>query len=515
MVHQGLIACGRRDALRTLGGLGMLGTLGTVVPLGGCALPGADRPPPLPREFRAAWVATVANIDWPSRPGLPTAEARAEMIRLLDAAQAAGLNALVLQVRPAADALYPSDLEPWSEYLTGAQGRAPEVAWDPLAEWVDGAHRRGLELHAWFNPYRARHPSARSELAASHVANARPSLVKRYGEWLWMDPGEPASADRMLAVVADVVRRYDVDGVHLDDYFYPYPVNGTDGQPLPFPDDPSWQRHGPRGDAGQGADRAAWRRANVDRLIERLYREVHALKPWVRVGISPFGLPRPANRPPGITGFSQYDALHADVERWTAEGWLDYLAPQLYWARSQTAQAFDVLLDTWRGLNPRSRHLWPGLFTSRIGAERNPYDAAEVLAQVLRSREGAAAGAAGHLHFSLVALAANRDGVAERLRQGPYAEATLPPATPWLAEPEPQAPRLDRRADGWWPLQGPGAPLRTAVLWQRTGAHWRWQALPLPATRPFERAADAQASLLVGLGRTGLESTPVRVESHP
>jgi uncharacterized lipoprotein YddW (UPF0748 family) len=373
LVHQGLMR--RRHWLAA----------GAGAALAACAWPPAgEAPPPVPREFRAAWVATVAHIDWPSRPGLPAAAQRAEMQALLDRAVAIGLNALVLQVRPAADAIYPSALEPWSEYLTGASGQPPDEPWDPLAEWVDGAHRRGLELHAWFNPYRARHPSARSEPGPTHVAQAEPAIVKRYGDFLWMDPAEPRAAQRMVDVVLDVLQRYDIDGVHIDDYFYPYPVPDGRGGELPFPDEPSWQRHLAAG--GDGSDRDAWRRAQVDALIERLYRAIHAAKPWVRFGISPFGLPRPDRRPPGIEGFSQFHKLHADVERWLAEGWLDYLAPQLYWPRAQAPQAFAVLQAVWHAGNARVRHVWPGLFTSRLGAERNAYDADEVLAQVALTR---------------------------------------------------------------------------------------------------------------------------------
>ena len=476
--------------------------------LGSCAL--LDRlsaAPALPREFRAAWVATVANIDWPSRPGLPTAVQRAEMITLLDLAQAIGLNALVLQVRPAADAIYPSTLEPWSEYLTGASGRAPDEAWDPLAEWVDGAHARGLELHAWFNPYRARHPSAQTAPAATHVSNTDPAIVKAYGDWLWMDPGEPHAAQRMVDVVLDVLQRYDIDGVHIDDYFYPYPVKGPQGLDLPFPDEPSWQRYLASG--GRLA-RDDWRRDNVDRLIERLYREIHATKPWVRFGVSPFGLPRPDRRPAGISGFSQYDTLYADVERWWQQGWMDYLAPQLYWPIGQAAQAFEVLLQVWRAGNEQQRHLWPGLFTSRLGAERNAYDAAEVLAQVQRTRRVDASDD-GHLHFSMAALLGNRDGIADRLRAGPYAQPALTPVTPWLAEPKPQPPAFEwhRRIGGSPELhvrQGDGPPLRQAVLWHRQAGFWSWQALPLPAQGAFAPAAGADRLLLLGIGRSGLES---------
>ena len=311
-----------------------------------------EPPPPEPREFRAAWVATVANIDWPSRPGLAPDVQRAEALALLDRAAAIGLNALILQVRPAGDAFYASALEPWSEYLTGAQGRAPVPAWDPLAWWVGQAQARGLELHVWFNPFRARHSAAKSPLAAPHLGVRQPSAVRRYGEQLWMDPGEPAAAAHTLAVVADVVRRYDIDGVHIDDYFYPYPVKAGEAD-LPFPDDAAYARHR---QGGGTLSRDDWRRANVDAMVQELHATVRRLKPWVRFGISPFGLGRPDRRPPGMTGFSQYDKLHADVERWLENGWLDYLAPQLYWPIDREGQAFPVLLDYWLAQNRAGRH---------------------------------------------------------------------------------------------------------------------------------------------------------------
>ena len=474
----------------------------------------ADTPPPIPREFRAAWVATVAHIDWPSKRGLTTAQQRAEMLELLDKAQSIGLNAIVLQVRPAADALYPSALEPWSEYLTGASGRPPDIPWDPLAEWVEQSHRRGLELHAWFNPYRARHTSATTPLAANHLANTEPGVVKRYGELLWMDPGEPRAAQRMVDVVLDVVQRYDIDGVHIDDYFYPYPLKDAQGREVPFPDEPAWQR------AGAPADRAAWRRAQVDGLIERLHAAIHVAKPWVRFGISPFGLPRPDRRPPGIVGFSQYDQLHADVERWLSEGWLDYLAPQLYWPIAQTAQAFPVLLDAWLRDNPRGRHIWAGLFTSRIGDKQRPYTPQEVQAQIDIVRERTANNplANGHIHFSMVALAANREGVADRLREGSYAQPALPPATPWLAEPPPARPEVTITPLGTsgavrvsWQAPAGSSPWRYVVLQVRRNGQWETLCFPVPggATQVLEESF--QTALVWGVGRTGLEGPAVIV----
>src|SRR5438552_711877 len=196
--------------------------------------------PPIPREFRAAWVATVANIDWPSKKALPVERQKSELIAILDRAKKLNLNAIVLQVRPATDALYDSKLEPWSEYLTGAQGKAPEPYYDPLAFAVEEAHRRGLELHAWFNPYRSRHSTAKSPLAPNHISKMHPGLAKEYGDMLWLDPGEPAVQEHSLNVMMDVVRRYDVDGIHIDDYFYPYRVKDSSGAEVPFPDEPSW-----------------------------------------------------------------------------------------------------------------------------------------------------------------------------------------------------------------------------------------------------------------------------------
>lgn len=377
------------------------------------------------REFRGAWVASVANIDWPSRAGLPVWQQQQEIIRIVERAQAIGLNALIVQVRPAADALYVSALEPWSEYLTGTQGKAPEPFYDPLAMWIEEAHRRGIELHAWFNPYRARHTSARSPLAPSHIARTQPGIVKKYGDYLWFDPGEPEAARRTLEVIADVTRRYDVDGIHIDDYFYPYPEKTPNGREIDFPDNASWAEYklsgGPLG-------RADWRRWNVDTLVERINATVHREKPWVKFGVSPFGVGRPEMRPPGVGGFSQYDKIYANVELWLARGWLDYLAPQLYWPIASPEQPFLPLLDYWIRSNPAGRHVWPGYFTSRIDDGARPWSAEEIVRQVATTR---ARSVNGHIHFSMNAIMKNRGGIADRLK-ALYAVPALVPETPWL-----------------------------------------------------------------------------------
>jgi uncharacterized lipoprotein YddW (UPF0748 family) len=518
--------------------------------LAGCAGPGQPvatpefTPPPAPREFRGAWVACVANIDWPSRPALPVEAQKAEIRRLVERAKATGLNALILQVRPAADAIYPSALEPWSEYLTGEQGKAPEPFYDPLALWIDEAHRNGIELHAWFNPYRARHISAKGPLAANHMANVAPGLAKAYGGYLWLDPGEPAAAQHTapglakayggylwldpgepaaaqhtLAVILDVVRRYDIDGVHIDDYFYPYPVAAPGTLPeanieIDFPDEPSWQAYVA---AGGSLARADWRRQNVNALIERIHAGIHPEKPWVRFGISPFGLGRPDRRPPGISGFSQHDKLFADVELWLANGWLDYLAPQLYWPIDQPEKAFGTLLDYWQRENVRGRHVWPGLFTSRVDDTPRSWSADEILKQVLLAR---ARGATGHIHFSMVALADNRKSLADRLRSTAYAVPALVPASAWLGSAVPPIPRVHASAvpgdPGAVDLEVSDAgPSRLVAVWARYGTEWIFSVVPALMRKARlegrRNGSPLEAIVASGVDRLGNESGRVAV----
>jgi uncharacterized lipoprotein YddW (UPF0748 family) len=389
-------------------------------------------PPLPPREFRAMWVATVANIDWPSRPGLSSAEQQQEIRKIVATAKRLRMNALILQVRPSADALYASALEPWTEYLTGEQGRAPAPFYDPLDTWTNEAHANGLELHAWVNPYRARHSTAKSLATATHIINTHPGVAKIYGDQYWLDPGEPVAAQRLLDVVRDVVRRYDVDGVHVDDYFYPYPVKaGADQPDIDFPDELSWSRYLDALAPSQPKPlRADWRRENINRLVKEMHAAIHAEKQWVKFGISPFGLGRPELRPDGIKGFSQYDKLYADVERWLSEGWLDYLAPQLYWPIAQAAQSFPVLLGYWSRANTKKRHLWPGMFTSRIDESDASWRPDEIRQQIGLLRRDA--GASGHIHFSASALNQNRKGVADLLANDIYSDDALVPAMPWL-----------------------------------------------------------------------------------
>jgi uncharacterized lipoprotein YddW (UPF0748 family) len=491
--------------------------LASVPPLGAQLASAPDSAPPVRREFRGVWVASVANIDWPSRPGLSTWEQQEELLRVLNRSVALGLNAIVLQVRPAADAFYPSPHEPWSEYLSGRQGVAPEPEWDPLAFAVDEAHRRGLELHAWFNPFRARHPSATSEPAATHVSRRQPDLVLRYGSHLWLDPGLPAARAYSVRVIADVVRRYDIDGVQIDDYFYPYKERDSSGTLLEFPDSVSWARYV----AGAGElSRDDWRRGNVDAFVRDLYRAIKRTKPRVKFGVSPFGIWRPGH-PPTIQGFDPYEQIYADARKWLVEGWVDYFAPQLYWPIQPPAQSYATLLAWWVQENVKRRHLWPGNFTSRVGAADSVrrWMAGEILDQVRLTRE--VPGATGNIHFSMKVFLENRDSIATQLGRGAYAEPALVPPTPWLDSVPPRRPIVAARIDtvtgglGVRMLPGGKEAIWRWIVRTRTGGAWATHVLPgwqrAHALTLDGVAPRPEAVLVSGVDRLGNESRVVRV----
>lgn len=389
-------------------------------------VPSSIKAPALPREFRGVWIATVGNINWPSKPGLSTAAQKAELVAILEKAVELRLNAVLFQVRPACDALYVSAYEPWSEYLTGRMGAGPQPHYDPLAFALEEAHKRGIELHAWFNPFRARYAKAISPIAGSHISKLQPSLVKVYGKFLWLDPGEPAVHEHSLKVILDVVRRYDIDGVHLDDYFYPYPEGNVD-----FPDQASWNRY--RASGGKLA-RADWRRQNVNRFLEQLYARVKREKPHVKVGLSPFGIWRPGS-PASVRGFDAYERLYADSRKWLAEGWADYFSPQLYWSIGAPEQSFPVLLKWWMAQNTRRRHLWPGISVHGPDGKR---PSLEVVNQITARRH--AGGADGVALWGMRALFTNRSGVYHALQSTVFADIALVPASPWLDGTPPAAP---------------------------------------------------------------------------
>ena len=390
-------------------------------------------PPAIQREMRGLWVATVANIDWPSRSTLTADQQRAELVSILDRAAAAGFNAIIFHVRPAADAVYRSSIEPWGAMLSGTQGGDP--GYDPLAFAIQEAHARGLELHAWINPFRAGNTSDSTRLSPTHSFTTRRNLVRVYGTQLWLDPGEAAVHDHVMQVVADIVQRYDIDAIHADDYFYPYPQTDAANRTIAFPDSATYAQ------SGTSLTLADWRRQNVDRFVERMYREVHALKPTLRVGISPFGIWRPGS-PIGVNGLDAYASIYADSRKWLREGWVDYLAPQLYWAISAPQQSFPALLDWWLGENTRGRHVWPGLAAYRVAdGTSSAFATSEITSQIGLTRQRPAG--TGHLLYNTTStLTRNGGAMAAALSADLYRVRAIPPAATWLDAAPPAAPTL-------------------------------------------------------------------------
>lgn len=299
------------------------------------------------REFRAAWIQSVNG----QFRGMPTEKLKQNLIGQLNSLQKAGINAIIFQGRPEADALYASRLEPWSRFLTGVQGKAPEPYWDPMQFMIDECHKRGMEFHAWINPYRTK-TTLKSELAPNHVYNIHPEWFVTYGDQLYFDPALPESRRHICMVVSDIVSRYDVDAIHMDDYFYPYPIKGKD-----FPDDASFARFG-----GGFSNKGDWRRSNVNVLIKKLHETIREIKPWVKFGVSPFGIYRNESSDPlgsKTKGLQNYDDLYADVLLWAREGWIDYNIPQIYWHIGHPVADYETLVKWW-ARNTENRPLFIG-----------------------------------------------------------------------------------------------------------------------------------------------------------
>jgi uncharacterized lipoprotein YddW (UPF0748 family) len=358
-------------------------------------------------EFRGAWIASVFNINFPSSAGQPAEAQKAKAIAILESAKAAGLNAVLLQVRPESDALYPSELEPWSRYLTGTQGRPP--GYDPLAFFIAEAKKRGIAVHAWINPYRAA-ANAGEARAANHISKKFPQFAYRIGSVLWMDPGAPQVQRHIVAVVRDLLSRYDIAGVHLDDYFYPYPTDS--GAVYPFPDDRTYAAYRA---SGGTLDRADWRRNNAHVLIRALGEAVHSTKPGALFGVSPFGIYTKGSPPDVKAGVDQYHQLFSDPLKWMREGWVDYLAPQLYWAEGGP-QSFSSLLRWWRSpqANPREVPIWPGIAIDRMSSHGWP--ASEIATQLNLEKSIAPRGRGGFLLWNIGPLTKNTKGILQVVR---------------------------------------------------------------------------------------------------
>jgi uncharacterized lipoprotein YddW (UPF0748 family) len=450
------------------------------------------------REFRGVWVATVGNIDWPSKPGLSTEEQQREALAILDTVAALNMNAIVFQVRPHCDALYASELEPWSFYLTGEQGKAPDPFYDPLEFWITESHKRGIELHAWFNPYRA-HLSRGSDPTETSIVKRRPDLAKKTdGRTYWLDPAKKEVQDISYNVVMDVLRRYDVDGIHFDDYFYPY----GDGN---FPDDDSWEEYTK---SGGKLSREDWRRGSVNTFIERVYTGIKKEKPFVKFGLSPFGIWRPGY-PASITGYDQYARLYADAKLWLNKGWIDYWTPQLYWPVNQIPQSFPVLLGWWAKENTQNRNLWPGMIINRPRDEKT---ADEIFNQIMIAR-GFVPGAPGHVHFSMKAFMRDSTVMNAALLSGPYQKQALIPPSPWLDRTPPAAPAVTIDSSGdplvvnWTSVDADAA---WSVLYFRFNLQWQYTVLGKGATT---FSVPRTRSVQIPRSRDGGDSVRVRIDT--
>ncbi|MDP4214368.1 MAG: family 10 glycosylhydrolase [Bacteroidota bacterium] len=383
-------------------------------------------------EFRAVWIATVDNIDWPSRGNYNTALQKEEFISQLNMHQRNGMNAIVMQVRPACDAFFPSDYEPWSEWLTGKQGKAPVPFYDPLEFMINETHKRGMEFHAWCNPYRAVFRANRSSIASNHVSRVHPDWVITYGDTKYLDPGNKQVQLYVVSVIRDMLRRYDIDAIHFDDYFYPYRIAGKE-----FPDNASYAKY------GAGMDRETWRRSNVDSVILMLSRAIHEEKKTCKFGVSPFGVWRNLSQDSlgsnTNAGQTNYDDLYADILLWLKKGWIDYVVPQLYWEFEQKNAPFGVLLDWW-SKHSYGRPCYIGLGYYRAGSNIYWRDKSQLPRQLTAIRNTPDIG--GEVYFSSTSFQRNPYGWNDTLREHFYNYPALIAPMPWIDSVKPSPPVL-------------------------------------------------------------------------
>ncbi|SFJ13874.1 glycoside hydrolase family 10 protein [Thermoflavimicrobium dichotomicum] len=386
------------------------------------------------REWRAAWIATVENLDWPSNTGLSKDRQQSEMIRLFDELVSIRMNAVMVQIRPTADAFYPSQINPWSKYLMGDQGKDP--GYDPLAFMLQEAHQRNLEFHAWFNPYRVSMNTDRNQLASDHPGRKYPNWVKQYGQKLYYDPGIPQVMDHIVESVMEVVSHYDIDAVHLDDYFYPYPINGQD-----FPDQDTYQKYG----AGQFPSKAEWRRHNVNQLVERLAKAIKQKKPHVKFGISPFGIWRNRSSDPNgsdTSGLESYDDLYVDSRKWIQQKWLDYIIPQIYWNIGHQSAAYEKLADWWsQQVKNNGHHLYMGHALYKVGKDNQAWNQPDEIPNQLELNRSCSE-IKGSSFFSVRDVVNNPLGVSDQIKNEYFKFIALVPIMPWLNRAAPKAPVL-------------------------------------------------------------------------
>lgn len=407
------------------------------------------------RQLRGVWVASVSNMHWPAKPGLTPQQQRDDLSLMLDRLAAAHFNAVFFQVRPEGDALYRSQLEPWSRFLSGRQGQDP--GYDPLEFMVEQAHLRGLEVHAWLNPYRAQAtPPPTEPPVAPHLAATEPEKVVRYGPLLWMDPGAPAVRQRLVDVCEDLTQRYDLDGLHFDDYFYPYP----DGE-LPFPDESSYAA------SDRSLSLGDWRRAQVNQAIEEVAESIADEKSYLRFGISPFGIPAP-QKPDSISGLDQYEKLYADTQLWMDLGWVDYLAPQLYWPTTRAAQAYEPLLSWWTAHAREGRYIFPGLNLAALGSKT------EWNLDEFRKQLTLAEPCQGFIIWNVTPILENRLNVNQELFAGP---PVLTPVLAKFANRRVEPPLLEKTGATLKLRHQDEIPWRAYTLYQWQQGSWHLQQI--------------------------------------
>ncbi len=457
------------------------------------------------REMRGVWVATVANIDWPSSPTLSVEEQKKEALTIINRVKELKMNAIILQVRPHADALYKSELEPWSYYLTGKQGKAPEPFYDPLEFWIEESHARGIELHAWLNPYRAKHPAMRGEDAPNSILAQKSELVKKLGNrgYYWMDPAIQGVQEHSFKVVMDIVKRYDIDAIHFDDYFYPY-WDYNDNKD--FPDDDTYQIYKK---SGGTMERGDWRRDAVNKFVKRVYDGIKKEKPTVKFGISPFGIFRPGYPKTATVTFDQYDKLYADARLWFNEGWVDYYTPQLYWNITRIPTSYPALLNWWIGENKKQRNLWPGLYI-RPEIEKKEM-ALEIFNQIMITR-GMMPENNGTIIFSMRPLIPSESEFNTTLKTGPYTSQALMPPYPWLDNKAPEKPQIkaekkDSEINISWKAEGKEKPF-LYILYIKSDDTWSYEIFSgnsFTTTKKLEKA-KITAIAISAVDRCGNES---------
>jgi uncharacterized lipoprotein YddW (UPF0748 family) len=473
-------------------------------------------------EFRAAWVATVENIDWPNKKGQSVDSQKVQFTRLLDMHKRNGLNAVVVQIRPCTDAFYPSQYEPWSEWLTGTQGLPPSPYYDPLRFMIDETHKRGMEFHAWCNPYRAVFSIGRSSIAPTHITKLHPDWFVPYGGTLYFDPGNKEVQQYVTEVIRDIVHRYDIDAIHFDDYFYPYRIPGKE-----FPDDTSYRQY------GNGLSKEDWRRSNVDSIILQLSKTIKEENKYCKFGISPFCVWRnkskDADGSDTEAGQTNYDDLFANILLWLKNGWIDYVAPQLYLEIGYKRADYPVLLDWW-SRHTYGRQCYIGLAIYRAGSNMAWRDKTQLTRQIQDLRNYPQV--EGEIYFSSKSFERNPNGWSDSLQKNYYKYPALIPPMPWIDTARPAEPLVhteynknDSSLNSWLTKGDSGDNLRGFAIYRSETAELNidstnaFQFIAYDPVADFRLPGDTPGKkfyyFATSISKTNMESKPVPIGWNP